>query len=172
MNRKLVSHEVFGLECVFLSQISVYSIQQFINWFSDSIIPFIIMLLLYRKMKKRMNADENENSFALNGQSRQRNRRALRTIRGLTWLFASTVIPVRIYTIFFSGLYPEIMNDEQLVFQIIDVFAGLLNPWIELIYYMNNILNIFIYAKMIPGFRRFLLTVFTFGMCGRRNAIY
>ena len=120
-------------------------------------------------MKMRMNIEANENSFALNDQSRQRNRRALRTIRGLISLFAWTVIPVRIYLIFFRGFYPQIKNDEQLVFKIIDVFAELLDPLSEILFYMNNVLNIFIYAKMVPGFRRFLLTVFTFGLYGRRN---
>ena len=36
--------------------------------------------------------------------------------------------------------------------------------------YLNNILNIFIYAKMVPNFRRFLLKVFTFGLYDKRNS--
>ena len=82
--------------CLYSGPYENVLIQFSVNYVLDSFLPFAIMLFLYRKMKKRMNTEENENTFALNEHSRQRNRRALRTIRGLLFLFTVTVIPVRV----------------------------------------------------------------------------
>ena len=146
-------------------------VQPLITIFLDSFLPFAIMLFLYHKMEKRLNAEENENSFALNDQSRQRNRRALRTIRGLIWLFILTVILGRVYNLLSRVLDFYKSNNKPPFLTMLDVFIWVSYSLNVLIYFMNNILNIFIYAKMIPDFRRFLLTVFTFGMYGKRNAI-
>ena len=141
----------------------------FLKYFLDSFIPFAIMLVLYYKMKKRLNAEENENSFALNNQSRQRNRRALRIIRGLLFLFAITMILGRVLMILSWALAFFESNYFPLFWTFHYVFIQMLSPLLSLNFFMNNILNIFIYAKMIPGFRSFLLTVVTFGMYGKRN---
>ena len=148
--------------CLFSGTVEAFLIQYAINYLIDSFLPFAIMLLLYYKMKKRFIAEENETSFSLSDQSRQRNRRALRTIRGLIMLFTVTVIPVRILDMLFWGLF---------TYGILAQYAFVFVRFMRLFCYLNNILNIFIYAKMIPGFRRFFLTVFTFGMYRRRNVI-
>ena len=118
-----------------------------------------------------METQENENAFTLNDQSRQRNRKALRTIKGLILLFTVTVIPVRVFSVLIWVFVPYATEARPLFFRAADIFDVLTMPILTLFFYLNNVLNIFVYAKMIPDFRRFLLTVFTFGIYGRRNAI-
>ena len=158
-------------KCSFTGSKNDLLIQITLNYSLDSFIPLAIMLIFYYKMKKRMIAEEKANSFALNDQSRQRNRRALRIIKGLIFLFTVTVILVRLFIIYFSNLNKYIRNTNPLFKKIFNTFYLTKYPLVVMTFYFNNILNIFIYAKMIPGFRRFLLTVFTFGLYGRRNAI-
>ena len=67
-----------------------------INYIIDGLIPLGIMVYFYLQMKAQMNAEENGNTFVLNGQSRHRNKTVLRTIRGLILIFSLTVIPARI----------------------------------------------------------------------------
>ena len=157
--------------CVFDSSYENFIVQISITYIVDSFFPLAIMLFLYNEMYKRMNRRANGNSFALTDQSRQRNRRALRTIRGLIWLFILTVILGRVYNLLSRVLDFYKSNNKPPFLTMLDVFIWVSYSLNVLIYFMNNILNIFIYAKMIPDFRRFLLTVFTFGMYGKRNAI-
>ena len=130
----------------------------------DTFLPLAIMLLLYNKMKKRLNIEANGNSFALTDQSRQRNRRALRTIKGLILLFIVTVIPIRVYSVFKLVFANYVQKSRPLFFVMGKTVITLSGPLTMPLFYMNFIVNIFIYAKMIPDFRRFLLAVFTFGM--------
>ena len=83
----------------------------------------------YHKIKKRMNAEENENSFALNDQSRQRNRRALRTIRGLILLFTVTILPVRGFMVVGGILKVYALNKPPLYSMF---FIWLRWPWLQL----------------------------------------
>ena len=159
------------LYCDSLNQDGGTVIQFSINYFLASFLPSAIMLILYHRIKKKIKTEENENSFAMTDQSRQRNRRAMRTIRGLIWLFTLTVIPVRVYDILLLAVYPNVPKSDDNLFTTIEVLRIILSPLRDFITFLNNILNIFIYAKMIPDFRRFLTTIFTFGMHGKRNII-
>ena len=159
------------LMCGYMGKVELLLLQIGINYVLDSFIPCGIMLCLYYKMKTKMHAEENANSFVLNNQSRQRNRTALRTIRGLIILFTLTVIPVRVLQTFSWTLIYYANETKPPFFLMSLVFIRITDPLTVFVVFMNNILNIFIYAKMIPAFRRFLLTIFTFGIYGRRNAI-
>ena len=186
--RPRINKKKYGLACLciwifaFLTQINDFIgidfsievfqiVKTFIHYVLESFLPFAIMLFLYHKIKKRLNAEENENSFALSDQSRRRNRKAVRTIRGLVLLFLLTVIPGRVFNILNLVLINYGSDSKSPFSMVLFVFMTILLPLYTLIFFMNNILNIFIYAKMIPGFRRFLLTVFSFGMYGKRIAI-
>ena len=170
MNRevKVLRSGVFSI-CLGSGEHAHAMIQYFVTYVLDSFLPFAIMLFLYYQMKKRMNTEENENAFALNEQSRQRNRRALRTIRGLILLFTVTVIPVRICYVLTWVSYFYATNNSLFPFRLTSALVLIFTWLILFVYLMNNALNIFVYAKMIPPFRRFLLTTFTFGMYGKRN---
>ena len=93
----------------------------------------------------------------------------MRTIRGLISLFTVTVILGRVYNFLIWVLIFYARNSKPLFVSMLNVFIPVSDTLIAITFFMNNILNIFIYAKMIPAFRRFLWTVLTFGMHGRRN---
>ena len=136
------------------------------DFIADSLIPILIMGYLYRKISRRMLEEQTANNFL---QSRLRNRRALRTIRGLIILFSISVFGMRIL------LFSTFMNLDGMrvanFYIVLTIYYQIVNPLGLVLFYSNNILNIFIYAKMIAGFRRFLLTVLTCGMYERRRAV-
>ena len=122
------------------------------------------MTFSYVKIKKKMDSEETTtNDFRLSHKSRQRNRAALRTIKGLVLLFAVTVILVRILSLLNWGLSHYMISSQPSFGWVISNYIDMLSPFLILNYFMNNILNIFIYAKMIPDFRDFVLKVHTFG---------
>ena len=152
---------------------SVIKPQAVVNYLLDSFIPLALMLYFYHKMSKAMPRDEHANTFSLSDQSRSRNRAALRTVRGLILLFTFTVVTTRIMDFVkrVMSYYHDREKDPPNFYIIFAIFNTVTEPLNFLLYYSNNILNILIYARMIPGFRRFLLAVFTFGLYHRKNPI-
>ena len=127
----------------------------------------VLMWYFYHKIEKKLTENEMGSNFVLSELSRQRNRRALKTLRFLLIIFAVTVAPGRIlflvtavmlwtnrfmvgYWLWAPYIYPVFILSSVLV-------------------YSNYVVNVFVYIKMFPDFRRFLLRIFSFGRCGKRN---
>ncbi|XP_066928865.1 melanin-concentrating hormone receptor 1-like [Clytia hemisphaerica] len=159
INTKVIEYRGFQLCLTF------GLVQMLCNFIMDSFLPAGIMLILYYKMKKKMKFDENHSSFPPNPQSRTRNRSALRTVNGLIAIFIITVIPTRIHILFTWVLDIYLQLSKPLFYDLFMVYSAITYPLFG-IFYMNSILNVFIYAKMIPGFRGFLLMFVTLGVYG------
>ena len=138
------------------------------NFLLDSFIPLALMLYFYRKMARAMTQEENANH--LSSQSHHNNRRALKIIRRLVFLFTISVVTTR-FLLFLRVFLDMYAFKRPPFYKIIMMHNMISSSFVHILFYSNNMLNIFIYAKMIPGFRRFLLTFFTFGMYERRNVI-
>eukprot|EP00111_Clytia_hemisphaerica_P024988 TCONS_00073582-protein len=160
----------FGVSGVYMA------VQLIVNFIIDSLIPLIVMAYFYFKMKKNMKKEvttnktrhnERASTFSLSDQSQRRNRRALKTIKGLLILFIITVFCMRIlFMINLLAIQPIATGHENIT---VVTYSTIAFPVILTLFYSNNILNIFVYAKMIPDFRKFVLTVLTLGMCGRKK---
>ncbi|XP_066922189.1 melanin-concentrating hormone receptor 2-like [Clytia hemisphaerica] len=125
----------------------------------DSIIPITLMVNLYHGIRRSIKSNTpSSNDFPLSEASRQRNKTALKTLRNLIAVYMITICPGRLYNLFHMLIWAV---DEELV----------KNHWFSNLYffffayhYLNNAINIFVYAKLMEDFRRFLLNCFT---CGR-----
>ena len=117
-----------------------------------------------------MNSEQSDTTFVLNAQSQQRNKTALRTVRGLIFIFTLTVIVIRVGHVL-SLILLVFSVSQPLFYLAILIFLKVAFIFGSVVFYLNNVLNIFIYSKMIPGFRKFLLSIFTFGLFGRMTAV-
>ena len=170
MNSKL--QRGYGPVCQIIMNMEQFLTKSIVQHIFDSFVPLGIMFYLYYKIQKSLNAEQNSNNFQLTDQSRQRNQTALRTVRGLIFLFAITVIPVRCLALISLAFGMYAFKSRPLFSTMLFTYNMLMDPIMIFTLNMNYVLNIFIYAKMIPGFRKFLLTVFTLGMyggCGQRT---
>uniref|UniRef100_A0A7M5XMP8 G-protein coupled receptors family 1 profile domain-containing protein n=1 Tax=Clytia hemisphaerica TaxID=252671 RepID=A0A7M5XMP8_9CNID len=122
----------------------------------DCILPITLVLSFYWKIKNGMAVDNAMNVFASTNQSRQRNQAALRTIESLVILFIVSVVPGRLIHILSSILkyYNEVT--QPLFSQTLENYTDILKVVSDFFLFLNHTLNIFIYAKIMPGFRRFL----------------
>ena len=115
-------------------------------------------------MRKKLTTVDNQNSFALTDQRRQRNRAALRTVTGLIFIYLLTVVPVRVGDLIFMILRWAMDPLTTNFYIIVEIAGAFLNPIYNMVFYSTNILNIFICARIIPDFRKFFLYVFTLGI--------
>lgn len=153
--------------CTYDIEMDDYLPRAGIQYLIDSFIPLFIMVALYRKMSKKMNTEDLVTVFPLHQLSRERNRTALRTIRGLIFVFGVTVIPVRFVDILRWGLYIYADKFRPPFYTVLKSFRLIVYPLVLTTFYLNNMLNILIYAKMMPRFRHFLWNLFTLGRYGR-----
>ena len=128
--------------------------------FLDSVFPVALMTHFYRKIKQKID-DDKTNSFELNPQSRQRNHTALKTIRSLIMVYIICVCPARIIYAFLHtvNIYAQ---REPLFHATLISYISVIRALTVFTYYFNNLLNVFVYAKMMTGFRQFLIHVLTF----------
>ena len=138
-----------------------------VSYSLQSFVPSAIMSFLYVKMRKKM---QQGNTLNENPQVQQRNRAVLKTILGLVVLYASTILPVRVISLILRSLVYYGIDDQYLNLMLTIYMLGLY-PIMTLNYFMNNILNIFIYAKMMPDFRKFVIRVHTFRLPDGRSVL-
>lgn len=138
-----------------------------IDSITNGVVPFIVLCFFYYKMSKSLNTDSknnnnNDNSKskglsnctkAANNQIRERNTIALRTVKYLIVIYFVTVVLVKI-VVYSTMSYPSIKTDSKnfLIYR----------SYIDFFYLINNVGNVFVYAKLIRGFRCFLNNV----LCG------
>ena len=133
----------------------------------DSIIPAILIVYFYWKIKSKMVEEMSITTFTTTNQSRQRNQTALRTIKSLVILFIVSIVPARLIHILSTILNYYIKTHRPLFSLTMENYVSMLRVISTLFIFLNHMLNIFIYAKTMPGFRRFLLCALTLGI---RNA--
>ena len=166
VNRKLIVYGG-GIRCS-LEHINmkINITYMLVGYCLDSFFPIGMMFYLYWKIKQKLDSDQRSNTFPDSSPIWKWNQTALRTIKALTVLYASAVIPGRVFHTIGLGLATHAQNSKNKYFyDYAIIFTNILSPFA---FYSNNILNLFIYAKMIPDFRKFLLMIITFGLYGRR----
>ncbi|XP_066932276.1 proteinase-activated receptor 2-like [Clytia hemisphaerica] len=173
INRRLVKVGE-DLQCVVENNIinKRFLINLAIGSLLDSFLPSFSMYRFYRMISKKLEADENSNTLQIHEQSRQRNRRAVRTIKALIMLYAIAVIPGRITDILLTVHLYVVINKFLTAVPLLVSFHHIMYVITSFCIHLNNILNFFIYARMIPGFQTFLLRLFTCGSCGSSNSIH
>ena len=112
---------------------------------------------------------ENDLRLPRQSSSQKRNRTALKTIKYLLIIYATTTCFGRL--LYGFAIFIKLIIDEESLFgkRKMNVYLWLFEDAIALLGLSNNVVNIFVYIKMIPDFRRFLLTIFSFGRCGREQ---
>ena len=133
----------------------------------ESLITLFLMLYFYCKIKKKLL--ENDLRLPRQSSSQKRNRTALKTIKYLLIIYATTTCFGRL--LYGFAIFIKLIIDEESLFgkRKMNVYLWLFEDAIALLGLSNNVVNIFVYIKMIPDFRRFLLTIFSFGRCGREQ---
>ena len=100
--------------------------------------------------------------------SHKRNQTALKTIKYLLIVYVITSGFGRLVHGF--AVFIEVIAEETLFrYSKIYAYFQMIGYFMSFLAVSNNVLNIFVYIKMIPDFRRFLLKIFSFGRCGREQ---
>ena len=121
----------------------------------DCFIPASLMYLFYCRIRNWMNQEVN--NLPLTDESKKRNRVALRTLRNLIIVYIACVFPGRIVV---AGIH---IDDNYQTEGRRDYF-NLVHELFSLVSLFNNVVNVFVYAAMIKDFRKFILSIFTFGL--------
>ena len=117
----------------------------------EGIIPQILMFYFYWKTCKHIKKDTTSNNT-----SKAKRKNATKTLRGLVILnlIAVLILKTILYIMSIVRRIETLNTDSKTIinnFFIIVNFA---------FYYSTNILNVVIYAKMMPDFRRFMIGIF------------
>ena len=107
----------------------------------------VIFIVLYYKMSKALKESQES-------RSKERNQKALNTLRNLLWLFAMTLVLSKIIITSLLSIFQDI-DEAGLSDTEIDTVSYVEVFFTDLIYW-NNIGNFFIYLKMMPEFRSFM----------------
>ena len=113
------------------------------------IIPQVLMFYYYQKTRKHIKQDNTGNQNRISSRKRQC---ALKTLKGLLFLNFTTILILKIflYLMSIARRLGTISNTDK---EIMNHFFTFSNYTLS---YSTNILNIVVYAKMMPKFRRFI----------------
>ena len=120
----------------------------------DCFLPAVLLCFFYRRIRNWMLKESN--NFPLTEESKRRNVMALNVLRNLIIVYIACVFPGRLVM---AGLHIEEnfgTGKRKYYFDFLHELFGLMSL-------LNNLVNVFVYAFMIKDFRRFLLTLITFG---------
>ena len=117
------------------------------------VVPLFMLCFFFYKMSRSLNNNNKSTTGSVatiaNDQTRERNMIALRTVKYLIVIYFVTVVLVKI------AVSIKIESNNRNIDQVRKTFQTL--------YLINNVANVFVYAKLIKDFRKFLLNVFTCG---------
>ena len=123
----------------------------------DCFLPTSLMYFFYCRIRDWMSKEVN--NFPLTEESKQRNKLALKTLRNLIIVYIACVFPGRLVIV---GL--NIADKYRTDGAVVTVnYFHFVQELFSLIALFNNVINVFVYAVMIKDFRRFILTLLTFG---------
>ena len=120
----------------------------------DCFLPASLMYFFLRRIQNWMNKDVNQ--LPLTEESKKRNSLALKTLRNLIIVYITCVFPGRLVV---TGLHVE----DNFRTDGIRFSFKFVHELFSLVSLLNNVVNVFVYAVMIMDFRRFILTLITFG---------
>lgn len=131
----------------------------------DCFLPSSLMYFFYRRIRNWMN--EEVNRFPLTEESKRRNKLALKTLRNLIIVYIACVFPGRLVI---AGLNLEDRyraGGTERVY-----YFYFVQELFSLIALFNYVVNVFVYAVMIKDFRKFILTLITFGRLWKYKTIH
>ena len=120
--------------------------------FTECIIPLISMCFFYYKIAQYMKRNQ-ENVTQNQQQIHERNRTALKTLKYLILVYFLSVVVVRIFILIIK--FNEDYFTDLLTYPIKDAITQTFNC----LYYINNVLNVFVHAKMDADFRKFVKNI-------------
>jgi len=130
--------------------------------FLDCVLPTFVMVYLFRGIRKKISSSVQSirrDSFV--GPQQVRYRTALATLKNLVIVYVVFVFPARLMQVSHYSLF---LIDPEFVMRNRDTINNM-RLYINIHFSVNNIINFIVYARMIPGFRRFIIKVITFGIC-------
>ena len=159
-----------GRSCVLKKSYTKDEFFAVFSWyrFIDAVLPTVLMFWFRLKISKHIHNVTNNLSVS-GGTIRRRtasdiNRRAaLRTINWLFGFYTLLIVPWRIvYTVseYFLYFHEDFVQKYDRVFEIGKAIVLLL-------FFLNNVVNIFVYLVLIPDFRRFLKKTFSCGILSK-----
>jgi 7 transmembrane receptor (rhodopsin family). len=124
----------------------------------DNMLPITFMCYFYRRISKTLlSAPVVVTTDIANSQRHLQNKKAAqRTLKLLILIYVVCVLPGRLAITLFYILH-QYMGVISLR------TTDLLNNAVKFLVCMNNVVNVFVYTKMIVDFRRFVINVFTCG---------
>ena len=120
--------------------------------FTECIIPLTSMCFFYYKIAQYMKRNQ-ENVTQNQQQIHERNRTALKTLKYLILVYFLSVVVVRIFILIIK--FNEDYFTDLLTYPIKDAITQTFNC----LYYINNVLNVFVHAKMDADFRKFVKNI-------------
>ena len=120
----------------------------------DCFLPAVLLCFFYRRIRNWMSKESNQ--FPLTEESKRRNSIALKVLRNLIIVYIGSVFPGRLVV---TGLHIE----DNFAIDQRKYYFNFVHELFSFISLLNNLVNVFVYAFMIKDFRRFLLTLITFG---------
>ena len=128
----------------------------------DSGAPISILSYFYIRIKRTLAREDTSKNLAANDSSRQRNQNALKTIFTLVVIYVICVCPGRALHLM-KHILLATLDEKSNAYSELKNAYGWINVIKLTLIYLNNVVNIFVYMKLIIGFRNFLLVIVTFG---------
>eukprot|EP00111_Clytia_hemisphaerica_P021432 TCONS_00063075-protein len=165
MNRKVV--EIDGnLQCRYFGEEFANQSYGFV-W--DIFIAVTVMVYFYIKIKQRLDHADISSQFASNDASRQRNRLVLRTLKALIVVYVIFAYPGRIFALIGNALFYYGSKENPPNQDLMNAGISLVHIIAMFLYFSNNIVNVFVYFKLMPEFRSFVLTIMTLGIYKKKG---
>ena len=120
----------------------------YINFLAFDIAPLTILCFFLFKMTN----DLKKRTAIANDQTRKRNKIALNTVKYLITIYFLTVVLVQIVEIIMVDHFETFRKNA-----ILNIFTAALSQF----YLINNMINVFVYARFMKGFRHFLWNIKT-----------
>jgi len=139
----------------FVEEIIVYFERLIMHGFIEVILPIICMYYFNLKIGRRIQTENlNDGSVYSHAVYRKKKKRALNTLKTLNIVYAASIIPGR--TINFSFFFVE--NFFKKAKQYHTMFNHVYNAS-NVLFYVNNMVNVIVYAKIIVDFRRYVIAI-------------
>jgi len=159
--KKNICYDVSG-DGYFLEEIFIYFERIFFHVFLEVVFPITLMLYFYhqigKEIVKQATITKNLPPYL------NRKKRALATLRSLIFIYTICIVPARVvkFTIRFISIARQLPPEYFYIFNHIYNAANFT-------FYINNMVNIFVYTRMFGDFRKFLVDIVTFSCISKRR---
>lgn len=152
----------YSIHFRFVEEIFIYFERIFFHVFLEVVFPITLMLYFYhqigKEIVKQATITKNLPPYL------NRKKRALATLRSLIFIYTICIVPARVvkFTIRFISIARQLPPEYFYIFNHIYNAANFT-------FYINNMVNIFVYTRMFGDFRKFLVDIVTFSCISKRR---